>query len=54
MVRRHAQSLDEELYSFIDAVLVVKTQASDVEGVCIRGIHSQDVTVKERSALNNL
>lgn len=53
MVRCHFQSLDKELHRFIDAVLIIKTQASNVQRVCICRIHSQDVTVKKRLALKN-
>lgn len=47
VIRCHAQSLDKELNGFVDTVLVVETQASHVECVCVCGIHSQDITVRE-------
>lgn len=46
MVRCHTESLNKELYSFVNAVLIIKTQASNVKCICIRGIQSQDITVK--------
>lgn len=46
VVRCHTESLNKELYSFVDAVLIIKTQASNVKRICIRGIQSQDITVK--------
>lgn len=46
VVRRHTKSMNKHLYGFVDAVLIIKTQASNVKCVCIRGIQSQDVTVK--------
>lgn len=58
MVRCHTQGLDKELHGFVDAVLVVETQTSNVQSVRVRGIHPQDIAVRkgfvERSAVNIL
>lgn len=47
MVRCHTQSLDKELHCLINAVLVVEAQATNVQGVCIRRINSENITVKD-------
>lgn len=47
VVRCHAQSLDKELHCLINAVLVVEAQATNVQGVCIRRINSENITVKD-------
>lgn len=44
VVGSHAQRLDEELDGFIDAVLVVEAKAAHVQGICVGGVHSQNVT----------
>lgn len=44
MIGSHAQGLDEELDGFIDAVLIVQAKAAHIQSVCIRGVHSQNVT----------
>lgn len=49
MVRCHAQSLDKELYSFVDAILIVETQTSNIQCISICRIHSQNITMKKNN-----
>lgn len=35
MVRSHAQGLDKELDCLVNAVLIIQTQTTNIQGVCI-------------------
>lgn len=48
MVRSHTQGLDKELDSLVNAVLIVQTKTTHVQGVCISGVHSQNITKGEQ------
>lgn len=48
VVWSHAQGLDKELDSFVDAVLIVQTETTHVQCICISGVHSQNITTWEQ------
>lgn len=47
MVRSHAQGLDEELDRLINAVLVVQTDPTHIQSICVSGVHSEYITETE-------
>lgn len=47
MVRSHAQGLDEELDRLINAVLVVQTETTHIQSICVSGVHSENITETE-------
>ena len=44
MVGGHVQRVDEELDCLVDAVLIVKAKAADIQCIPIGGVHSEDIT----------
>ena len=49
VVRGHAQGLDKELDSLVNAVLIVQTEASHVQSIPIGRVHPQDITVANKN-----
>lgn len=45
VVRSHAQGLDKELDGFVNAVLIIQTETTNIQGVCISWVHSQNITI---------
>ena len=52
VVRGHVQRVDEELDRLVDAVLIVKAKAADIQCVPISGVHSEDITAINQEERN--
>lgn len=54
MVGSHAQGLDKELDGLVNAVLIIQTEAADIQGVRIGRVHSQNIATQGQTALANI